>query len=260
MFTRTAPLIVFLFIAAAAWAQTPPKDDFQISDIPEEEAHAYFGLGGGLSFYSLQPNFDEINAMTKTLGIPALNTSMLMTGGSGFISAPFGKHLRIGGMGWGGKTNNCVTLVDTINGKPMNVMRTAEFGVGGGGVTIDYVFPLSFTRNKVIIAAGLMLGAGSMYIQLDQTTSDPRTWNNFFTGGASGNFTRQIHAAYIAYEPYINVEYSIFAFLMLRGTVGYNGTAVGTWTVDRAIDISGVPAISGNGLIYGGGLFLGIFR
>ncbi len=260
MLKRFFPLIIVLTLAGAAFAQTTPKDEFEISDIPEEEAHPYFGLGGGLSFYSLQPNFDDINAMSKTLGIPALNTSMLMTGGSGFVSAPFGKHWRIGGMGWGGKTNNCATVVDTINGTPMNVMRTVEYGLGGGGVTIDYVIPLGFTRNKVIIAAGAMLGAGSIYVQLDQTTSDPRTWDNFFTGGASGNFSRQIHAAYFAYEPYIDIEYSIFAFLMLRATVGYNGTAVGTWSVDRSIDISGVPSISGNGLIYGGGLFLGIFR
>lgn len=262
MLKRLFPVAVAVLFAASAYAQTPkpPKDDFEITDIPEEEAHPYFGLGGGANFYMLQPKFDDINAMTARLKIPALDGGMLLSGGAGFISAPFGKHLRIGGMGWGGLKSECADVIDTINGTPVSERRTAEFGVGAGGVTLDYVYPLGFTHNKVVIAGGVMLGLGSISLQLDQTTSDPRTFDNFFTGGASPNFTRQMHAAFFSYTPYLNVEYSILAFLMLRASVGYNGMSVGTWKVDRAIDISGVPAISGSGLAYGGGLFVGIFR
>ena len=263
MLRRFLPLIALLTIAQIAAAQTNPKvpkDDFEIGDIPEEEAHPYFALGGGFTMQWLSPKFDAMNAMTKTLGIPAFDKSMMITGGAGLISSPFGKNLRIGGAGYGGATIQCVDVVDTIDNVPIRERRTAEFGVGGGGLTLEYVYPFKFSSNKLVLTGGLMLGLGSMVFQLDQTTSDPRTWSNFFDGSPTPNFTRQIHASYFSYQPYINLEYSLFAFLMLRASIGYNGTVIGTWTVDREIAISGVPDINGNGLVYGGGVFLGIFR
>lgn len=259
MLKRFFPICIILLFASSVWSQTKPKDDFEVNDIPEEDVHPYFALGAGFNVNILAPKFDDINAMTKPLGIPALSGGMILTGGAGFISSPFGKNLRVGGTAYGGKICESVDSLLMIGGVADSVKRTMTFTLAGGGLALEYVIPFGFTRNKLILIGGAMLGIGSITVQLNQVTSDPLTWNNFYSGPGQ-NYARQIHATYFAYKPYINLEYSLFAFLMLRATVGYNGTVMGTFTQDLDDPISGVPGINGNGLVYGGGIYLGIFR
>ncbi len=258
-------LLFFPLLTGVVMAQTG-GDNFELSDIPTEDTHPYFGVGGGFMVQLLSPKFDEIDKMTKPLGISGLGSSLLQTGGAGFISAPFGKNLRIGGIGMSGFTCASADVVDTVvlSGSgpelPTSLRRTVQVTIGYGGVTCEYIVPFGFTHGKVLLAAGAQLGVGSMQIEYTQTTADPRTWEENFHRGASANFTNTVHAIYFAYEPYVNLEWAILPFLMLRGGVGYHGSVMGTWLVDRNIDISGVPSMSANGLAIDGGLFVGIFR
>jgi hypothetical protein len=251
--------------ASAAFAQTT-TDNFELSDIPTDDVHPYFGVGGGFIMQLLSPNLEEIDKMTKPLGIGSLGSSLVQTGGAGFISAPFGKHMRIGGMGMSGFACTSADVIDTVvlSGTgpelPTALRRTIQVSIGYGGVTWEYVIPLGFTRGKVLVVGGMQLGVGSMNVQYDQTSSDPRTWEEAFHRGASANITHNIHATYVALEPYVNVEWAAMPFLMIRAGAGYHGTIMHSWTIDREIGISGVPSINGNGLGISGGLFLGIFR
>jgi hypothetical protein len=252
-----------MLLVSSSFAQDkkqPPKDDFELQEMPEDEVHPYFAVGGGFNAMLQMPDFSNINSMIQPLGISALDKNLVSTGGLGFVSLPFVNHMRIGGGGGSAKSTQCQNVIDTINGTLTSLKRTAEFSLNYGGLTVEYVVPLTFTQNKVVIVGGLLLGLGTIGLELDQTTSDPRTYNNFYDPSSTLNFVRQIHASYVAYQPYVNIEYSIFPFLMIRAGVGYNGTAVGTWYVDRTIDISGVPSITGNSISFNGGVFLGIFR
>ena len=78
----------------------------------EEYFDAPFGGGIGYNPGWIIPNFDIINTQIKSLGIPEFSNSGFYTSGfSGFMYLGFLKHIRIGGLGFGGSTSRDISVL-----------------------------------------------------------------------------------------------------------------------------------------------------
>lgn len=231
------------------------------SELYEDEASeppVYFAVGGGPMVGLFMPNLDAFN---KNIAQPFvgkdISNSVIMVGGQGFISFPWVQNLRLGGIGYGGRTEQC--CIDTVvDGQ--SVSRTLEYNIGYGGLSIDYVLPLNL--GKFYIVPGVTFGLGSVEIFAQQATQrNSFNIRNEFDQ-ASKNITHNYHSTFFLYMPQLQFEYTFSGFMMLRAAIGYQGTAMGDWEVDRGVEItdaSGLNDINGNGLIANFGVFFGLF-
>lgn len=263
--TRLFSLLLLLALAitpSAVKAQieedTTTWNDSELYDDDAAEAPPYFAVGGGPMIGLFMPNLDDFN---KNIARPFvgqdIDNNVFMIGGQGFISVPWVKNLRVGGMGYGGRTQQC--CVDTVvDGQ--SVSRTLEYNVGYGGLSIDYVLPLKL--GKFYIVPGVVLGLGSVELFAQQATQrgEFNIRNEF--DQASKNITHNYHSTFFLYLPQLQFEYTIGGFMMTRLSVGYQGTAMGTWEVDRGVGIANTAQldnINGSGLLANFGVFFGLF-
>lgn len=255
-------LLTLLLTPALALAQieedTTTWNDSELYEEDAVEAPVYFAVGGGPLFGLFMPNLDAFN---KNVAMPfvgkEISNSVFMIGGQGFISVPWVKNLRVGGLGSGGRTEQC--CIDTVvDGK--SVSRSLEYNVGYGGLSIDYVLPLNL--GKFFIVPGVVLGLGSVELYAQQATQrnefDIR--NEF--DRPSTNITHNYHSTFFLYMPQLQFEYTFAGFAMLRASVGYQGTSMGEWQVDRDVEMANTTQlddINGSGLIANVGVFFGLF-
>jgi hypothetical protein len=265
--TRLFSLLLLLALAiapSAAFAQieedTTTWNDSELYEDEAVEAAPYFAVGGGPMVGLFMPNLDAFN---KNIAQPFvgqdISNSVLMVGGQGFISVPWVKNLRVGGMGYGGRTEQCCVETSVDSGL-RTVSRTLEYNVGYGAVTIDYVLPLNL--GKFNIVPGIAIGVGSVEVYAQQAAQrnefDIRKEFDFL----SSNITHNYHSTFFLYMPQIQFEYSFGGFMMTRLSVGYQGTAMGEWEVDRGVGITNsgqLDDINGSGLIANVGFFFGLF-
>jgi hypothetical protein len=262
--TRLFSLLLLLTLAIApsiATAQieedTTTWNDSELYDDEAVESAPYFAVGGGPIFGLFMPNLDAFN---KNIAQPFVHTeisnSVLMVGGQGFISVPWVKNLRVGGIGMGGRTQQCC-VDDTVN---LNtVSRTLEYNIGYGALSVDYVLPLNL--GKFYIVPGVVLGLGSVEVFAQQAQQRGIASMDDEFGAADINVTHNYHSTFFTYTPQVQFEYTIKGFMMLRAAVGYQGTAMGKWEADRDVTIT-TPLfddVNGNGLIASFGVFFGLF-
>jgi hypothetical protein len=263
--TRLFSLLLLLALAiapSAAFAQieedTTTWNDSELYEDEATEAPPYFAVGGGPMVGLFMPNLDAFN---KNIAQPFVgqdvSNSVLMVGGQGFISVPWVANLRVGGLGYGGRSEQCC-LDTVVDGQ--SVSRTLEYNVGYGGLSIDYVLPLNL--GKFYIVPSLVLGLGSVEVFAQQATQRGEFNINNEFGQASKNITHNYHSTFFLYMPQLQFEYTFAGFMMTRLSVGYQGTAMGEWEVDRGVGItnsSQLDDINGSGLIANFGVFFGLF-
>lgn len=213
---------------------------------------APFGGGGGYVPAWYIPNVDEINNQLKTLGIPELSTSGLYaSGGAGLIYIGFVKHLRVGGMGYGGSVTESATI-DGIN-------REVVYSIGGGGLTVEYTLP--FIKD-VGLSIGAQLGAGSMSIELYRNTG-AIDWNSAWEGIdqiQNQNRSKKITNSYWMFSPTLNFEVPVYRFVVFRLGVGYQLTFGDDWSYDNEQPLNNVPSgLNANSFFIQSGLFIGFF-
>jgi hypothetical protein len=263
--TRLFSLLLLLALTiapSAALAQieedTTTWNDSELYEDEAVEPPAYFAVGGGPMIGLFMPNLDAFN---KNIAQPFvgqdISNSVLMVGGQGFISVPWVKNLRVGGLGYGGRSEQC--CVDTVvDGQ--SVARTLEYNVGYGGLSVDYVLPLNL--GKLYIVPGVVLGLGSVELFAQQATQrgEFNIRNEF--DQASKNITHNYHSTFFLYMPQLQFEYTLGGFMMLRASVAYQGTAMGDWEIDRGVGITNATQledINGSGLLANFGVFFGLF-
>lgn len=213
---------------------------------------APFGGGGGYVPAWYIPKVDEINNQLKALGIPEFSTSGLYaSGGAGFIYIGFVKHLRLGGMGYGGSMSKS-TSQDGVS-------KEAIYSIGGGGLTVEYTLP--FIKN-VGLSIGAQLGAGSMTVEMFNNTGS-QDWGSIWSGLESGNAQndyKKLTNSYWMFSPTLNFELPVYRFVVFRLGVGYQLTFGDDWTYDNDQPLNNVPSgLNANSFFIQSGLFIGFF-
>lgn len=213
---------------------------------------APFGGGGGYVPSWYIPKVDEINNQLKVLGIPEFSTSGLYTsGGAGFIYIGFVKHLRIGGMGYGGSMSRSATL----NGEN----KEAIYSIGGGSLTVEYTLP--FIKD-IGLSIGAAIGGGSMVIEL-YNNSGSQDWNTIWTGLEEGNNSsgyKKLTNSYWSFSPTLNFDIPVYRFVVFRLGAGYQLTFGDDWTYDNDQPLNNVPSgVNADSFFIQSGLFIGFF-
>lgn len=213
---------------------------------------APFGGGGGYVPSWYIPKVDKINSQIKTLGIPEFSTSGLYaSGGAGFIYIGFVKHLRLGGMGYGGSMSKSVTL-DGVN-------REAVYSLGGGGLTIEYSLP--FVKDFGL-SLGAVIGGGSMSVEIFRNLG-PINWDYIWlelTERGEKESYKKLTNSYWIFSPTLNVEIPVYRFVVFRLGVGYQLTFGDNWTYDNEQPLNSVPSgLNANSFFIQSGLFIGFF-
>jgi hypothetical protein len=228
--------------------------------VEEKAAPSFFAVGGGVLGGYFMPNLGDFNL---NVGQPFvgqnINEKVWMIGGQGFISVPWVKNLRVGGMGSSGAADcGCLDTTITTGSGPVN--RFLEYEVGYGALTLDYVLP--FRTGRFHIVPGVALGYGSVNIYARQAHQRAFDLHGDFDPN-SQNITHTYTSHFFLYMPQLQFEYAPLGYMMVRLSAGYQGTSMGAWTVDRDValtDYTPLKNVNGSGPIFSLGIFFGLFQ
>lgn len=232
--------IIILFSFTSIYSQT------------EEYFDAPFGGGIGYNPGWIIPNVNIINAQIKSLGIPEFSNSGFYTSGiSGYMYLGFLKHVRLGGIGFGGSTSREISI--------SGINKEAVYSLNGGGISIEYTLP--YVRDWGI-SIGTIIGRGSLELELFQNKGSI-SWNNIWSelnANSTQNINRSLKNSYWFIIPTLNIDIPLDRFITLRFGAGYQLTFGDSWKVDNNINISGVPSgLDANSFFIQTGILIGFF-
>jgi len=207
----------------------------------------YFAAGGGFIIGSLQLNADNINnnlpAAYKLGNFPS---SLLVTGGQGFVAFEFTYNLRLGISSMGGTK----TLTMDTGSTKRNLDMSASFN----SLSLDYAISVA---KGLTILPGVQIGFGTFRFERYDGV-DTASYNRI---GTINNSMKRLETSQFTIQPGLNIEYSISSIAMIRAYAGYNVASNGDWTENRVTKISAVDTkFNSSGVIFGAGVFVGLFR
>lgn len=226
---------------------------------------SFFSVGGGILGAYFIPDLTAFNANIAQLFVGMnYRPQVWMIGGQGFITIPWVKNLRLGGMGFGGTSSDCGCTTDTITKDSITVNRYLTYSVGYGALTIDYVLPLRIDHFHIVPGVALGYGAVNIFARQAANRIDFNI-NDEFGGAAPDNVytTHTYSAPFFLWMPQLQFEYSPIGLLMFRLTAAYQGTSMGSWTVDNGVSLgntANLSGIKGSGFVISLGAFLGLFQ
>ncbi|MDP2207908.1 MAG: hypothetical protein Q8K98_03915 [Bacteroidota bacterium] len=223
---------------------------------PPKKTYLRMGGAGGFTSHVLFWKVSDINSSFSGVNVPKIQDKpLILSGGQGYGYIMFLENLRIGGMGAGGGVTSSLVI--------QNTRYDLETKVNFGGVTIDYVFPVT---ERFDIVAGGIVGWGGMNVKMRRDTWGIKKWDSLVDSWAAsgtsfiGDFYYTLKGSFFIYQPAVNFEYAILRWLGIRLGVSYLGMASPSWQLDEKFDVVGVPdKLKGNGLMINGGVFLGTF-
>lgn len=226
---------------------------------------SFFSVGGGILGAYFIPDFSAFNANVAQPFVGMnYKPQVWMVGGQGFITIPWVKNLRLGGLGFGGTSTDCGCTPDTITKDSIAVSRYLTYSIGYGALTIDYVLPLRISHFHIV--PGIALGYGTVNIFARQAANRiDFNIDDEFSGAVPDNVyaTHTYTSHFFLWMPQLQFEYSPIGLLMFRLTAAYQGTSMGTWTVDQGVSLGNtgnLSGIKGSGFVLGLGAFLGLFQ
>ena len=225
-------------------------------------APSFFSVGGGLLGAYFKPDFSS--GFNKNIAQPftgkTYREQVYMMGGQGFITIPWIKNLRVGGLAYSGTSSDCGCTDTTI--MQDKVGRFLKYQVGYGALSLDYVLPIRSGRFHIV--PGVALGFGSVNIYARQAANQIQDFDiRTQFDGTNPYTTHTFTSHFFMYMPQIQFEYAPLGYMMFRLSAGYQGTSMGTWTIDQGVSLgntAGLSGINGSGLVASLGLFLGIFQ
>lgn len=242
-----------LLVACAAFAQT--EDNYQ----PIPPGKGSQGKIGGAVGYTpgwLFMDLDRLNETIVAAGGEAFDNGRLMLhGGQGYAYLLIVKNLRIGGTGMSGSRSTSRLELAT------GMRRDVELHVGYGGVTLEYTLPVV---PRLDVTLGTVMGGGGMDITIRRDRGTEKNWGDIWgeIGGSSDavEFSRKLEGSFFAIQPSVTLELAILRWFGVRAGVGYLGMAGGSWKLDGAYDLLGVPdEISAKGWMINTGIYFGTF-
>jgi hypothetical protein len=262
---------LLLLLCAPRWAaaqiqrDTTHWNDEELYQDEDKSAPSFFSVGGGILGAYFIPNLSSFNTnVAQPFVGKNYRNEVWMIGGQGFITLPWVKNLRIGGMGYSGTSVDCGCSNDTITQNSTPVDRYLTYEVGYAALTIDYVLPLRINHFHIVPGIALGYGAVNIYARQAANRIDFNIGDEFGGGSPDNVYTTHTYSSsFFLYMPQLQFEYSPLGYLMFRLTAAYQGTSMGTWTVDQGVSLgnsSGLSGINGSGLVLSLGAFFGLFQ
>jgi hypothetical protein len=253
---RILLILLLMVLVSSVFAQQEEEQPIPPKRSKAARVGAFGGFIPGLLFVDVKP----INDFLVASGGAALNDGgVFLYGGGGAAYIMLVSNLRVGGLGMSGSIKST-----SLNAQ--KVRRDAELHVGFGGVTVEYVVPLS---ERLDVAFGGMVGGGGIDITLRQDVGGAKTWGQEWVNFGSGNYQTGVQISHIkqtmsgsflVWIPSVNVEYAIVGWLGVRLGASYVGMSLPSWTIDDDHDLLGVPtSINGKGFMINAGVFVGTF-
>ena len=249
--------LLFLFAVTVIFSSTfvfaQEQDD---EPLPPKRLAAKLGGAGGFTTSWLFMDVDPINQLLIKNSAQELSKGgMPLYGGQGYAYLMLMNNFRIGGMGVSGtrKTNSIEPAT--------NIRRDVELTVGYGGVTADYVIPLS---SRLDLTLGMFLGSGGLDFKITKDNGSNVVWDSLWTNYGSSdsiqNYSQKLSGSFFIYQPSVNLEYALMRWFGVRLGASYMGMSGGSWKLDDKYDIVNVPDnINGKGWMINTGVFIGTF-
>lgn len=250
-------ILTILLIALTAPAAALSQGDDRYEPIPPvKSSQGKIGGGGG---YTPAWLFMDVDALNRTIvaagGTPFDGGRLMMQGGQGYAYLLLVQNLRIGGIGMSGtrSTSRVEAATDT--------RRDVELSVGYGGVTLEYTVPVV---PRLDVTVGTVVGVGGMSLTMRRDEGGAKVWGDLWDefGGSSAatEYSRKLEGSFFAWQPSVTLEFAILRWLGVRAGVGYLGLSGGSWELDGAAELSGVPdEINGKGWMINTGIYVGTF-
>lgn len=214
-----------------------------------------FSLFGGPMIGWQIPQVDDINDQLRTSGLPEISTDGYFTiGGGGYMDVPKLDGFRIGGLGTGLSTE---TKIVTSG----NFTKRVNYKIGYGGLSLEYVKPLSETFE---FTAGATLATGQLVVDIYQymngSTSWTQNWNELTNTSSSQNISRSMALRFYSATPKVGLGIFLRNYLYAKINVGYLLSANSGWTGENGEDIDDAPTgIKADGLVFDFSLNFGLF-
>ncbi len=264
-------IALFLVICTPRWAaaqiqrDTTHWNDEELYQDEDQGSPSFFSVGGGILGAYFSPNLSSFNTnVAQPFVGKNYRDEVWMIGGQGFVTLPWVKNLRVGGMGYSGTSVDCGCTNDTITQNSTPVNRYLTYSVGYAALTIDYVLPLRTGRFHIVPGIALGYGAVNIYARQAANRIDFNIGDEFGGVAPDNVYTTHTYTSnFFLYMPQIQFEYSPLGYLMFRLTAAYQGTSMGSWSVDQGVSLgntSGLNGVNGSGLVISLGAFLGIFQ
>jgi len=203
-----------------------PPVTFRFENESAPEPGKWGGYGGPMVNY-LWLDMSALDPMTDDRGLDSFDDGLLTIGGmGGFVYSPieYPGWIYVGGMGFGGSQSRS----EDVGGND----RDADVSFGGGGVFIEYHYPIS---AKADISAGVMAGAGALTLSAegdDILSGGDDSWD-----GSSSFFMAC---------PYAGFAYNPLKWLRLEVTGGYLYFESDISGSDFEIDSTGMEMTDGD--------------
>lgn len=217
-----------------------------------------FSLAGGPTIGWQWQNVDDLNAQMTAIGVPEFPTDGFLTlGGGGFVELPIKglDWLRLGGYGTG------FTYERSYTDQTDNLTKTVYYSFGAGGITVDYVLPVTKAFDMTF---GAFLSTGNLTIQVYQNTPNYGNWNVIFgeiaAGSPSENISRKLTSRFYSVQPQIGFGLFVSKLIYAKLNAAYLFSAQNQWKADNDTPVSNVPeGIKPNGFNINFGLNFGLF-
>ncbi len=190
------------------------------------------GGGGGFILGYMQANLDEINNQILSMGIPKFDDGFFLYGGRGFGFV--NDHIRIGGMGMGGRMITSGFVPGNGSNTP-DLAKEVEFSMGYGGVTLEYVYDAPY---GIQVFTGGLIGWGGLSVRIAQYESALNwngIWDNYGVNytGDSYDLSIMLDNCLFILNPWIGAFYNILPWMGVSGQVGYfySTASSGNWDV-----------------------------
>ncbi|HRE39694.1 MAG TPA: hypothetical protein PLG90_00015 [Ignavibacteria bacterium] len=227
---------------------------FCLSNIANAQFINKFSVFGGFMTGSYMPKISELNKQLVQAGLPEFPASGYFAfGGGGYIDIPK-TTFRVGGFGTGYSKS-----VSTIT--PANVTKKVDLEMGMGGLSIEYVQPLS---KSIDLTFGTNITTGVFSMNVFQYNSQfgsyTNFWNEITNSSSSQNISQKFNQRFYSAEPKVGIGALLNSFLYVKANVGYMFSANGGWKAENGVELTGVPSdIKPDGLAIDLSLNVGLF-
>jgi len=250
---RRSLVILFTIISTSLLATAQDERlnslNFDEEPLPEETA-PYSAIGIGPVFSLFSPDVTDVNAMAASLGLPNMNSPLLMFGAEFYAAVGFVPNMRIGFSWLSGSTGTAGDFTDTIR-------KSVDYSVSTKTLHLDYALTAS---SAFTVLPGVGISWGNL--DLDVRRNGPVVDWNSVNGNSQSTENTRFSQSSISLIPRLSLEYVLTPFLAIRAQGAYTmQLSTSDWQANSHATVVNMPSsVSMNGFSAQVGVFLGLFN